>query len=49
MKLRKPEKILDKVLNDGKVSLRKLMPSIRTKEKKLTGRINKDTILLRVL
>jgi len=48
-KLRQPEKILDKVLNDGKVSLRKLMPSIRTKEKKLTGRINKDTILLRVL
>ena len=48
-KLRVPEKFLDKVLSGGKVALRKIMPSIRTKEKKLTGRINKDTILLKVL
>ena len=48
-KLRKPEQILPKTLEAGKVALRKLLPSIRAKEKKLTGRINKDTILLRAL
>ena len=47
--LRKPEEILPKVLDAGKVVLRKILGSIRTKEKKLTGRINKDTILVKVL
>lgn len=47
--LRKPEDVLPSVLESGKVALRKILPSLRTKEKKLTGRINKDTILLRVL
>lgn len=47
--LRKPEDVLSLVLESGKVALRKILPSLRTKEKKLTGRINKDTILLRVL
>ena len=47
--LRKPEDVLPSVLESGKVALRKILPSIRTKEKKLTGRINKDTILLRAL
>lgn len=47
--LRKPEEVLPEVLESGKVALRKILPSLRTKEKKLTGRINKDTILLRVL
>jgi hypothetical protein len=48
-KLRKPQDILKKALDGGKVALRKLLPAVRCKEKKLTGRINKHTILLRVL
>lgn len=47
--LRTPEDVVPSVLELGKVALRKVLPSLRTKEKKLTGRINKDTILLRVL
>lgn len=47
--LRKPEDVIPTVLESGKVALRKILPSLRTKEKKLTGRINKDTILLRVV
>lgn len=47
--LRKPEDVIPSVLESGKVALRKILPSLRTKEKKLTGRINKDTLLLRVL
>ena len=48
-KLRKPEDVLPKVMEAGKVALRKILPSIRSKEKKLTGRINADTILLKVV
>lgn len=47
--LRQPETVIPTVLESGKVALRKVLVSLRTKEKKLTGRINKDTILLRVL
>ena len=48
-KLRKPDDVLPKVLESGKVALRKILPGIRSKEKKLTGRINGDTILLKVV
>lgn len=48
-KLRKPEKTIPQVLSAGKVALRKILPSIKAKEKRLTGRINKDTILLKVI
>jgi hypothetical protein len=48
-KLRKPEDVLPKVLEAGKVALRKILPTVRSKEKKLTGRINGDTILLKVV
>jgi len=48
-KLRKPDDVLPKVLEAGKVALRKILPSVRSKEKKLTGRINGDTILLKVV
>ena len=37
------------VLTKGKVALRKVLDSLTTKESKLNGRINSDTILLRVL
>lgn len=47
-KLRKPEKTLPELLKGGKVYLRNVMDSIKAKESKLTGRINSDTILLRV-
>jgi hypothetical protein len=47
--LRKPDDILPKVLNGGKVVLKKLLPEINAVEQALTGRINSDTILLRVI
>lgn len=46
-KLRKPEEILPKVSTGGKIAIRKLMEDLTTKEKKLNGRINGDTLLLR--
>lgn len=47
-KLRKPDEMLPEVLNGGKVFLRNVMESIRAVDSKLTGRINADTILLKV-
>jgi hypothetical protein len=47
-KLRKPEVTLPEVLNGGKVFLRNVMDGIRAVESNLTGRINSDTILLKV-
>ena len=48
-KLRKPEVILPQVLSAAKVPLRSIMKDLTTTEQKATGRINTDTILLRVL
>lgn len=48
-RLRKPQEIVPKVMEAGKVTLRKILPELRTKDLKATGRINKDTILLRIL
>ena len=45
---RKPKEVLSRVLDGGKVVLRKVMGEINSKPKELNGRINKDTILLRV-
>jgi len=47
-KLRKPKEVLARVLEGGKVVLRKVMGEINSKPSELNGRINKDTILLRV-
>jgi hypothetical protein len=47
--LRKPEDILPKVLTGGKIVLKKLLPEINAVEQPLTGRLNSDTILLRVI
>ena len=47
-KLRKPEVMLPDVLNGGKVFLRNVIDSIRAVESPLTGRLNADTILLKV-
>jgi hypothetical protein len=48
-KLRKPEVSLPEVMIAGKVLLRNYMNSIRAVESALTGRLNSDTILLRIL
>lgn len=47
-KLRKPDEIIPKVLSGGKVFLKNLFDTLTTKDAKVTGRINKDTILVRV-
>jgi hypothetical protein len=47
--LRKPEVTLPEVIKSGKVSLKKLLPNINSVEQALTGRLNGDTILLRVI
>ena len=48
-KVRKPREVLPQVLNEGKVGLRGIMKTLTTAETKANGRINQDTILLRVL
>lgn len=48
-KLRKPESVIKPLLEGGKIYLRKVMDNITTTEQKATGRINADTILLRVV
>jgi hypothetical protein len=48
-KLRKPEVILPEIASGGKVFLRNVIEGVRAVESKLSGRINGDTILLRVI
>lgn len=48
-KLRKPEEILPKLLPSKKGAIMNLLGTLKVKEQKLTGRINGDTILLKVL
>ena len=47
--LRKPDKILPIVTDGGKIQLRKVLDSVNSKPIKMNGRINKDTLLLRVV
>lgn len=47
--VRKPETVLPQCLKGGKIILRKLLPEINAVEQELTGRINSDIILLRVI
>lgn len=47
--LRKPEAILPEIVKGGKVYLRNVMDSIKAKEKNLTGRLNGDTILVKIV
>jgi fumarate hydratase class II len=46
--LRKPEQQLADFAKSNKIQLRKYMDGIRTTSSKLNGRINADTLLLRV-
>lgn len=47
--LRKPDVTLPELLKAGKVALRKLLGNINAVEQTLTGRINSDTILVRII
>ena len=47
-KLRKPDQQLKSLLDGGKVVLRKFMDGIKCKPKEANGRINTETILLRI-
>lgn len=47
--LRKPEEILKEFKSAGKVKLRKFLEDINSKEKPMSGRINKDIILLKTI
>lgn len=48
-RLRKPQVTTKEVLDAGKIKLRKIMDTLTTKESGLTGRLNSDTIILRVV
>jgi hypothetical protein len=48
-KLRKPQDVLPRVLDGGKIVLRNVLKDIRAVEKAANGRINNQTILLRVV
>lgn len=48
-KLRKPEQIVPQVTQAGKVALRRIMVDINAKEAPLNGRINADTLILKVV
>lgn len=47
--LRKPENVLPDVVKGGKVFLRNAMDNIKAKSKSLTGRLNDDTILVKIV
>jgi hypothetical protein len=47
--LRKPEVSLPELIKAGKVTLRKFLSNINAVEQTLTGRINSDTILVRII
>jgi hypothetical protein len=47
--VRKPELTIKTLLGAGKIVLRKVMDEIKTTETKPTGRLNNDTIILRVV
>ena len=48
-KLRKPEEILPQILSSGKIYLRKIMDELTTKDMKISGRLNSETLLVRVI
>jgi hypothetical protein len=48
-RLRKPEVVLPDLLGAGKIRIKKILPELTTKEAPLTGRMNSDTIIVRVI
>jgi len=47
--LRKPDVTLPELVKSGKIALRKILTNINAVEQTLTGRINSDTILVRII
>jgi len=47
--IRKPDEVLQKCLDGGKLVLRKLLSEIKAVESQLTGRLNEDVIILRAV
>lgn len=47
--IRKPAEILNKVLNAGKIQLRRILTELNTKETPVNGRVNEECIILRVI
>jgi hypothetical protein len=47
--VRKPEQKIPEVIAAGKVALRRVLEEIRAKDSVLKGRLNKDTLLLKVV
>lgn len=47
--LRKPGETLKKVLDAGKIQLRKILSELTTKESTVNGRINEDCLIIRVI
>ena len=47
--IRKPKETLLKVLESGKVQLRKLMSELNSKDSSVSGRINEDCLIVRVI
>ena len=48
-KVRKPEQIIPEVISGGKVFLRNVIDSIRAVQSPLNGRINTETVLIRII
>lgn len=48
-RLRKPEVVLKDLLDAGKVKLKRILPDLTTKETVLTGRMNDDTLIVRII
>ena len=48
-KLRKPTEQVNKLIGGGKIVLRKFMDEIKCKPKEATGRINNETVLVRII
>ena len=47
--LRKPEVVINELLNAGKITLRKVLENVKSAESKPVGRINSDVVILRVI
>ena len=48
-RLRKPEVVLPDLIDAGKIRIKKILSELTTKESNLTGRMNDDTLIVRIL
>jgi hypothetical protein len=48
-RLRKPEVVLPDLIDAGKIRIKKILSELTTKESNLTGRMNSDTLIVRIL